>query len=53
MLLQSALLSAVLASAPADGELPGFAALSREIGDDVNFVGINTQDNGRGSGLAR
>ena len=33
-------------------ELPGFAALSQEIGDDVNFVGINTQDGGAGKGLA-
>ncbi len=34
-------------------ELPGFVALSEEIGDRVNFVGINTQDTGRGLGLAR
>ena len=33
-------------------ELPGFAALSREIDDDVNFVGINSQDSGGGKGLA-
>lgn len=33
-------------------ELPGFAALSRQVGDQVNFVGINTQDSGNGSGLA-
>lgn len=29
-------------------ELPGFAALSREIGGEVNFVGINTMNNGSG-----
>ncbi len=34
-------------------ELPGFAALSAELSDEVNWVGINTQDSGRGSGLAR
>lgn len=34
-------------------ELPGFAALSGEVGDQVNFVGINTQDNGRGLSMAR
>ncbi len=34
-------------------ELPGFASLSDQIGEQVNFVGINTQDNGRGLGLAR
>lgn len=34
-------------------ELPGFATLSGQVGDRVNFVGINTQDNGNGKGLAR
>ena len=29
-------------------EIPDFLALSRELGDQVNFVGINSQDNGRG-----
>jgi thiol-disulfide isomerase/thioredoxin len=33
-------------------EIPEFLALSAEIGDDVNFVGINSQDNGRGGGDA-
>lgn len=33
-------------------ELPQFNALSQEIGDDINFVGINSQDNGRGGGDA-
>ncbi len=34
-------------------ELPGFATLANQIGDEVNFVGINSQDSGNGSGLAR
>ncbi len=29
-------------------ELPGFGQLSREIGNEVNFVGINTMNNGSG-----
>jgi thiol-disulfide isomerase/thioredoxin len=33
-------------------ELPGFAALSTQIDDQVNFVAINTQDGGNGKGLA-
>jgi len=33
-----------------EGEIPEFLAVSREIGDRVNFVGINSQDNGRGGG---
>ncbi len=33
-------------------EIPEFLALSDDIGDDVNFVGINSQDNGRGMGDA-
>lgn len=33
-------------------EIPEFLAVSREIGDRVNFVGINSQDNGRGGGDA-
>lgn len=35
-----------------EGEIPEFLAVSREIGDRVNFVGINSQDNGRGGGDA-
>lgn len=34
-------------------ELPGFGALSHQIGDQVNFVGINTMNNGTGLGFAR
>jgi thiol-disulfide isomerase/thioredoxin len=33
-------------------EIPGFLAVSKEIGDDVNFIGINSQDNGHGGGDA-
>lgn len=33
-------------------EIPDFLAASKQIGDDVNFVGINSQDNGRGGGDA-
>ncbi len=33
-------------------ELPGFAALSRQLDDQVHFVGINTQDRGNGKRLA-
>ena len=33
-------------------EIPDFLAVSQEIGDDVNFIGINSQDNGRGGGDA-
>lgn len=33
-------------------ELPGFAALSTQIDDQVNFVAINTQDSGNGKSLA-
>jgi len=29
-------------------ELPDFAALSDQLGDQVNWVGVNTQDNGAG-----
>ena len=29
-------------------EIPQYLTLSREIGDEVNFVGINTLDNGNG-----
>ncbi len=29
-------------------ELPGFAELSHVVGDEVNFVGINTMNNGSG-----
>ncbi len=35
-----------------EAELPGFVQLSHEIGDDINFVGINSQDNGNGGGDA-
>lgn len=35
-----------------EAEIPGFVELSHEIGDDINFVGINSQDNGRGGGDA-
>ncbi len=34
-------------------ELPGFAQLSRVVGDEVNFVGINTMNNGTGLDFAR
>ncbi len=34
-------------------EIPQYLALSEEIGDEVNFVGINTLDNGSGMGDAR
>lgn len=34
-------------------EIPGFAALSDQLGDQVDFVGINSQDNGQGGGDAR
>lgn len=34
-------------------ELPGFAQLSRVVADDVNFVGINTMNNGSGLPFAR
>lgn len=33
-------------------EIPEYLALSEEIGDEVNFVGINTLDNGNGLGDA-
>ena len=33
-------------------EMPGFVNLSHQIGGDVNFVGINSQDNGNGGGDA-
>lgn len=33
-------------------EIPQLLALSRDIGDQVNFVAINSQDNGRGIGDA-
>lgn len=35
-----------------ESELPEFLAVSEQIGDDINFVGINSQDNGRGGGDA-
>jgi len=34
-------------------ELPGFAQLSFTIGDDVNFVGINSMNNGVGLPFAQ
>ena len=33
-------------------EIPDFLEVSKQIGDEVNFVGINSQDNGRGGGDA-
>ncbi|MEE9298660.1 MAG: TlpA disulfide reductase family protein [Acidimicrobiia bacterium] len=36
-----------------EAEMPGFAALSDQLGDQVNWVGINTQDNGAGLDKAR
>lgn len=33
-------------------EIPQLLALSQQIGDQVNFVGINSQDNGQGLGDA-
>jgi len=36
-----------------EAEMPGFAILSDQLGDQVNWVGINTQDNGAGMGDAR
>lgn len=30
-------------------EIPGFVRLSDQLGDQVNWVGINSQDNGRGT----
>ena len=33
-------------------EIPELLTLSEEIGEEVNFVGINSQDNGRGMGDA-
>ena len=35
-----------------DAEVPGFAALSDRLGDQVHWVGINSQDGGRGLGDA-
>ena len=34
-------------------ELPGFAELSERVADEVNFVGINTMNNGSGLPFAR
>lgn len=34
-------------------EIPELLALSEQIGDEVNFVGVNTQDRGQGLGDAR
>lgn len=33
-------------------EIPDFLAASKQLGDEVNFIGINSQDNGRGGGDA-
>jgi thiol-disulfide isomerase/thioredoxin len=33
-------------------EIPGFVTLSHDIGHDINFVGVNSQDNGGGGGDA-
>jgi len=33
-------------------EIPQYVAVWEEVGDEVNFIGINTQDNGRGLGDA-
>jgi thiol-disulfide isomerase/thioredoxin len=33
-------------------EIPQFLTVSQQVGDQVNFVGINTQDSGRGMGDA-
>lgn len=35
-----------------ENEVPEFLAVSRHIDEDINFVGINSQDNGRGGGDA-
>ena len=34
-------------------EIPEFLGVYQQLGDQVNFVGINTQDNGRGLGDAQ
>ena len=36
-----------------EDEIPALLALSEQIGDDVNFVAVNTQDHGQGIGDAR
>lgn len=33
-------------------EIPEFLEVSKQLGDEVNFVAINSQDNGRGAGDA-
>ena len=35
-----------------EAEIPGFVRLSDQLGDQVNWVGINSQDNGAGGGDA-
>ncbi len=35
-----------------EAEIPGFARLSDQLADQVNWVGINSQDNGAGGGDA-
>ncbi len=34
-------------------ELPGFASLSKQLGEQVDFVGINSMNNGRGLEFAQ
>ncbi len=34
-------------------DIPQLVALSQQLGDEVDFAGINSQDNGRGLGDAR
>jgi thiol-disulfide isomerase/thioredoxin len=36
-----------------EAEMPGFAILSDQLDDQINWVGINTQDNGAGLGDAK
>lgn len=36
-----------------EAELPGFAKVSRDLAGQVNFVGVNSLDDGRGIGMAR
>jgi thiol-disulfide isomerase/thioredoxin len=36
-----------------EAELPGFSKLSRELNGKVNFVGVNSLENGDGMGMAR
>ena len=36
-----------------EAELPGFAKVARELAGQVNFVGVNSLDDGQGLGMAR